>query len=92
MAVANNKEALGTENKVASPKQADKTKKSAKRSQYKRVIITQVRSTIKREKSQKNAMICLGLGKLHRSVEKELTPAIEGVVKKVAHLIEVRDV
>jgi len=52
------------------------------------VKITQVKSTIKSPKRQKLTILALGLGKLHRSVEKELTPQLQGMINKVSHLIE----
>lgn len=36
-------------------------------------------------------MIALGLGKINRTVEKELTPSIGGMIKTVSHLIEVKE-
>ncbi len=56
-----------------------------------KVLITQVRSTIKRPENQKRTIEALGLGKINRSVEKELTPSIEGMIKTVDHLIEVKE-
>ena len=56
-----------------------------------KVAITQKKSTIKRPENQKRTMIALGLGKLNRTVEKELTPAIGGMIKTVSHLIEVKE-
>lgn len=35
-------------------------------------------------------MQALGLGKIHKSVEKELNPQIEGMINAVQHLIEVK--
>lgn len=55
-----------------------------------KVSIKQVRSTIDRPKKQKDTMIALGLDKLHRTVEKELTPQIQGMINKVQHLVEVK--
>ncbi|WP_310586678.1 50S ribosomal protein L30 [Marinilongibacter aquaticus] len=55
------------------------------------VKITQIKSTIDRPKKQKLTIQALGLGKLHRTVEHELTPAIEGMINKVQHLIKVED-
>lgn len=55
-----------------------------------KVSITQVRSTIDRPQKQKDTIKALGLGKLHRTVEKELTPQIQGMINKVAHLVEVK--
>ena len=56
-----------------------------------KVSITQVRSTIKRPDNQKRTIQALGLGKINRTVEKELSPQIEGMIKTVAHLIEVKE-
>lgn len=57
-----------------------------------KVLITQKRSTIKRPENQKRTITALGLGKINRSVEKELTPSIEGMIKTVNHLVEVKEV
>lgn len=52
-----------------------------------RIKITQLKSTIKRPKSQKLTIQALKLGKINRTVELELTPQIQGMVRKVNHLI-----
>lgn len=54
-----------------------------------KVVITQTRSIIKRPKDQKLTIQALGLGRINKSVEKELTPQIEGMINKVAHLVSV---
>lgn len=54
-----------------------------------KIKIKQVKSTIKRPESQKRTIKALGLGKIDRVVEKEATPQILGMVKKVSHLVEV---
>ncbi|MCR9252724.1 MAG: 50S ribosomal protein L30 [bacterium] len=56
-----------------------------------KVIITQTRSTIKRPENQKLTIKALGLGKINKSVEKELTPQIAGMIKKVSHLVSVKE-
>lgn len=56
-----------------------------------KVQITQVRSTIKRPADQVRTIQALGLGKINRTVEKELTPQIAGMIKKVNHLIDVKE-
>lgn len=56
-----------------------------------KVAITQVRSTIKRPTNQKRTIQALGLGKINRTVEKELNPQIQGMIDTVAHLIEVKE-
>ncbi len=57
-----------------------------------KVLITQIRSTIKRPKRQELTIQALGLGKINRTVEKELTPQIAGMISKVSHLVNVKDV
>jgi large subunit ribosomal protein L30 len=54
-----------------------------------KVKIQQVRSTINRPKDQKRTIQALGLGKINRQVEVELTPQIQGMITKVNHLIKV---
>lgn len=56
-----------------------------------KVAITQVRSTIKRPSNQRRTIEALGLGKINRTVEKELNPQIQGMIDTVAHLIEVKE-
>jgi large subunit ribosomal protein L30 len=56
-----------------------------------KVVITQTRSAINRPKKQKLTIKALGLGKLNRSVEKELTPQIAGMIRKVDHLVSVEN-
>ncbi|MBS1491086.1 MAG: 50S ribosomal protein L30 [Bacteroidetes bacterium] len=54
-----------------------------------KVKITQIRSTIKKPATQLKTIQSLGLGRIHSSVEVEYTPQIEGMVKKVNHLVSV---
>ncbi len=55
------------------------------------VKITQIKSAIDRPKRQKLTMQALGLGKMNRTVELELNPAIQGMINKVQHLIRIED-
>ena len=57
-----------------------------------KVQITQIRSTIKRPERQIRTIQALGLGKINRMVEVELTPQIAGMISKVNHLITVKNV
>lgn len=57
-----------------------------------KVKVTQVRSTIKRPKNQKLTMQALGLTKIGKSVEVEANAAIEGMIRKVNHLISVENI
>lgn len=56
-----------------------------------KIRIKQVKSVIDRSKRQKDTIKALGLRKMNHIVEKEATPQILGMVKKVAHLIEVEE-
>ena len=58
----------------------------------KKVVITQKKSTISQTLRQKRTISALGLGKINRSVEKELSPQVAGMISKVNHLIEVKEV
>ena len=53
------------------------------------VKIKQVKSKIKRPKNQKNTLEALGLRKIGHIVEHKKTPSIEGMIKKVKHLITI---
>jgi large subunit ribosomal protein L30 len=57
-----------------------------------KIKITQVRSTIKRPKDQKLTMQALGLRKINHTIEKNATPQIMGMIRKVAHLIKVEQI
>lgn len=56
-----------------------------------KVRITQVRSLIKRPETQCRTIKALGLGKINRSVEVELTPQIAGMIHKVNHIVTVKE-
>ena len=56
-----------------------------------KVIITQVKSTIKKSERQERTIEALGLGKINRSVEVELTPQVAGMINKVSHLVSVKE-
>ena len=56
-----------------------------------KVRISQVRSTIKRPERQKRTIKALGLGRINKSVEVELTPQINGMINKVSHLVSVTE-
>lgn len=54
--------------------------------------ITQIRSTINRPKSQKATITALGLGKINKTVEKENSPQLQGMIQKISHLVKVQEV
>ena len=57
--------------------------------QKKTVKVTQTGSPIGRKPGQRETLIGLGLNKIRRSRELEDTPAVRGMIRKVAHLIKV---
>jgi large subunit ribosomal protein L30 len=59
--------------------------------QGKKLKITQTGSPIRRDKTQRATLVGLGLNKLRRTVEVEVTPEVLGQVRKVAHLLSVED-
>jgi len=54
--------------------------------------ITQIRSCIGRDRRQRDIIRGLGLGKLHKTVIRDNTPSIRGMVKKVIHLLKVEEI
>lgn len=58
----------------------------------KKYRITQIKSGIDRPERQKKNLIALGLNKLHRTVELEATPQIEGMLTKVKHLVKIEQI
>ena len=54
--------------------------------------ITLRKSPIGYSKRQKRTVRALGLRKLNQSVEQADTPAIQGMITKVEHLVEVEEV
>lgn len=58
----------------------------------KHVKVTQTGSPIGRKPGQKETLVGLGLNKMHRSRVLEDTPAVRGMINKVAHLVSVEEV
>jgi len=56
-----------------------------------KVRITQVKSVIDQSKRQKATMEALGLKRISQSREHDLSPQIQGMIKKVAHLVKVEE-
>ena len=56
-----------------------------------KIKVTQVRSIIGRDETQKRTIQALGLGKINRSRIHNDTPAIRGMVNKVRHLVMVEE-
>ncbi len=58
----------------------------------KRLKVTQVRSAVGRLQRQKDTIRALGIKRMHHSVVKDDRPEIRGMIAKVAHLVEVKEV
>ena len=54
--------------------------------------VTQIRSGIGRPQRQRLTLKGLGLGRLHKPVVLNDTPAIRGMIRKVGHLVTVEPV
>lgn len=52
-----------------------------------KIKITQVRSAINRPANQKRTLVALGIRKMNQTVEHEVTPQIQGMVRTVQHLV-----
>ncbi len=55
----------------------------------KTVTIRQTGSPIRRPKDQRATLIGLGLNKMHKTRTLKDTPEVRGMIRKVAHLVEV---
>ncbi len=58
----------------------------------KKLKITQTRSIIDRLEAQKRTIKALGLGRPNYTVEHDDTPQIRGMIRKVIHLVEVKEI
>ncbi|MBX2856479.1 MAG: 50S ribosomal protein L30 [Rhodobacteraceae bacterium] len=55
----------------------------------KTLVIKQVGSPIRRPADQRATLVGLGLNKMGRVRELEDTPAVRGMIRKVAHMVEI---
>jgi large subunit ribosomal protein L30 len=54
--------------------------------------ITQVRGTIRTRPEHRGTMRALGLRKINQTVEREDSPVLQGMLRKVANLVKVEEV
>ena len=54
-----------------------------------KVRITQVRSQIGQSERHRGTLRALGLGRIGRSVERDESPQLDGMLRKVRHLVKV---
>ena len=57
----------------------------------KKLKITQTRSQIGQSERHRGTLRALGLGKIGRSVERQETPDLAGMLRKVRHLVKVEE-
>jgi len=58
----------------------------------KKLAITLTRSVIGRPEDQRITVKTLGLRKMHQTVVHNDNPAIRGMINKVAHLVQVKEI
>ena len=56
-----------------------------------KIKIKQIGSPIRRPEKQEKILIGLGLGKLHKVVERQDTPEVRGAIAKLPHLVQIVD-
>ncbi len=57
-----------------------------------KVRITKTVSTIEKDERQKRTMRALGLNKIGDSNELEASPSVNGMIRKVLHLVKVENI
>jgi len=57
----------------------------------KTIKVTLVRSPIGYTKDQKDTAKALGLRRLHQTVEHKDNPALRGMIRKIIHLVQVKE-
>ena len=55
----------------------------------KTIVVQQIGSPIRREKSQRATLIGLGLNKMNKTRELVDTPEVRGMINKIPHLVRV---
>jgi large subunit ribosomal protein L30 len=58
----------------------------------KKLRVEQIKSAIDRPERQKRTLRALGIKKMHQVIEVEATPQIEGMIRKIMHLLSVEEV
>ncbi len=62
---------------------------SAKKTGSKTVTVQQIASPLRREPSQRQTLIGLGLNKMHKRRTLVDSPQVRGMVAKIAHLVRI---
>jgi large subunit ribosomal protein L30 len=56
-----------------------------------KIKIKLIKSPIDKSKRQKSTLVALGFRKVNQTVEHEVTPQIEGMIRVVNHLVQVEN-
>jgi large subunit ribosomal protein L30 len=63
----------------------------AKKEKVEKIKVQQIGSPIRREKTQLLNLKSLGLGKMNRIRELDNTPCVQGLIRKLSHMVRVVD-
>jgi large subunit ribosomal protein L30 len=58
----------------------------------KKLLVKKIRSSISTKPDQRATLVALGLRKMNSSREHDDNPVIRGMIRKVKHLIEVKEI
>lgn len=58
----------------------------------KKLLVKKIRSSISTKPNQRATLIALGLRKMNSSREHDDNPVIRGMINKVKHLVEVKEI
>ncbi len=61
------------------------------KTEMKTITIKQIGSPIRRPEKQKQMLIGLGLGKMHKVVVRQDTPELRGALAKLPHMVAIID-
>lgn len=61
----------------------------AKKEASSKISVTQVRSSAGRDERTKGTLAALGLGRVGSQRQHQMTPALQGMLRRVEHLIKV---
>ena len=77
--------------KAAKTKETAPAPAKAEEAKKKSIRIRQIRSGIACPIEMRETLKALGLGKMHKVSERNDTPEVRGMIKKIPHLVEVID-
>ena len=57
----------------------------------KKVLVKQIRSTIRQHNRQLETLKCLGLGRIGKQAVHVVNPSVVGMIKTVRHLVDIKE-